>query len=109
MSGDSPLTWPKGTACGPRMAQLRQRPVSETATAGDSPPTWPERTRRWLHGTRPTAKSQHAVGDVAAAEARNLVGRERRAGELVAQVKGAEEVDDVVHSLLHVRPVARAA
>ena len=43
------------------------------------------------------------------AEARNLLRREGRTGELVAQVKRAEQVHDVVHPLVEVRPVARSA
>src|ERR1044072_307791 len=50
-----------------------------------------------------------AVRDDSAAEAGDLSLRERRVGELVVQLEGAEEVDDVVHPLLEAGPVAGRA
>ena len=48
-------------------------------------------------------------GDDAPREARDLIGSERRVRELCAQVEDAEQVHDVVHPLVEVGPVARAA
>ncbi len=49
--------------------------------------------------------SEVAVGDDARLQPLDLLGRERRAGQLGMGVEGAEEPDDVVHPLLEHRPV----
>src|SRR4029453_10204553 len=58
---------------------------------------------------RLASASQLSFRDHAAGEARDLLTGERRVGELLAQVEHAEQVHDVVHPLVEVRPVARAA
>ena len=50
-----------------------------------------------------------ALGNLATAEGRHLLGGERFVGELGPQVVRAEQVDDVVHPLRQLRPLARSA
>src|SRR5881409_640421 len=66
-------------------------------------------TTRWVCGGLaglPRA-SEFTIRHDALAEALHLLGREGRAREVLAHVERAEEVHDVVHPLVEVRPVAR--
>lgn len=61
-----------------------------------------------IHLVFPPA-AQVALRHDAPPEGRDLVAREGRPGEVVVQVERAEQVRDVVHALIELRPVARAA
>src|SRR4051812_8568637 len=98
----------------PRYAPTANRP-HVTAT---SPIVWPNSARAWSRATTgwtevskeltdPTL--QLAARDLTAFDARDLLRGERRLGQLLGQLEHPEQVHDVVHPLVEVRPVARPA
>src|SRR5215213_8424554 len=79
-------------------------------TDGRSLTTWSKPSTRSPSSIAVTlATSELAVREARAAERRDLLLRERRLGEVLAEVERAEEVHDVVHPLVEVRPVACTA
>src|SRR4051794_22398567 len=98
----------------PRYAPTANRPAV-TATrpivCPNSARAWSRATAGWTDVSKeltdPTL--QLAARDLAALDARDLLRRERRVGPLLGQLEHPEQVHDVVHPLVEVRPVARAA